>query len=214
MIKALLVLACSIQVGICSAQKRSTAKPKTKLSEMRVSHQAKGEPLYDVLRAITANAKGVVISDECSTCSQPVCCNLNDITLDSALKVVFIGQPWTFEWLEGYPVIYKRSVKGHLSDENGRGMEAIQVVSEGDTVYTDQHGFFELVKAACNATIQFSNRYIDTLTVRVRERTWMEVTVKLRWSAMADQEIWNDGMQLRTKERAPGAIANIKEPAF
>ena len=212
MIKALLVLACCMQVGISAAQLRNSAKTKARpLNEMRISLKSKGQPLYDVLTALPLNAKGIVISDECRTCSKPVCCDLDNVTLDSALKVIFIGQPWTFEWLEGYPVIYKRSIKGHLTDENGRGMEAVLVESGGQSTYTDQHGFFELPKAACNATIQFSNRYIETQSETVRERTWMEVTVKLKWSALGEREISNDGIQKRTKERAPGVIAIIPE---
>lgn len=192
---ALVVVAC-LQAWISTAQ-------------MRLSLKSKGRPLYEVVKQIEPFMKGAFIPYECFQNTRPVCCDLENVTVDSALKVIFIGQPLTYTLDSNYLIIFPRSVRGYVTDENGNGLDYVNIQGTGSDTFTDKNGYFELPRAACFTTLLFSNRYIEPHTEVVRGRTWMEVTVKLKWSALGEREIFNDGIQKKTKERAPGVFVMI-----
>jgi TonB-linked SusC/RagA family outer membrane protein len=201
MVKLLIVAACCLQVGISIAQ-------------TRISLKSKGWSLYTFVKKLEPYTKGAVIPYECFQNTKPVCCDLENVTLDSAFKVGFIGQPLTYTLDSNYLVIFSRSVRGYVTDENGKGLEFVYIQGLGTNTFTDKNGYFELPSGACSPTLLFTNRYIEPHTEQVKGRTWMEVTVKLNWTPLIEQEIFNDGIQRLVKERAPGVFATVSERQY
>lgn len=200
MVKLLLALAC-LQAGIVNAQ-------------MRISLRSKGRSLYDVIQSLKMYTKGEIIPYECFRYTKPVFCELVNVTLDSALKVVFKDQPLCYELKHDYLTVFPGPVKGRAIDENGNGMEGIIVQSADTSVITDNRGYFELPRATCDSTIQFTSMNIEPHTAIVHGRMWIEVSVKIKWIPLDEKTIINDGIQKKPKERATGAFYIFPEREY
>lgn len=199
-VKLLLVFAC-LQVGISHAQ-------------TRISLRSKGRPLYDVVQDIKLYTKGDFTPDECFRHTKPVWCNLVNVPLETVLKEVFKEQPLDYKLLAGVLTLFPATVRGRVVDENGNAMEDVSVQSADTSVLTDKYGNFELPRAACDSTLELSNMYVETQKVIVRGRTWIEVTVQIKWSSLNEEVIANDGLQKRHKDRAPGVFSIIPEREY
>jgi TonB-dependent SusC/RagA subfamily outer membrane receptor len=99
-------------------------------------------------------------------------------------------------------------------DANENGLEYVSVKGADTTVLTDTNGYFEIPQGACNSIIVITNRYIETKKELVVGRTWIDVTVKLNYDTLNENEIVNDGIEKRVKARAPGVFYNIKEKEY
>ncbi len=100
-------------------------------------------------------------------------------------------------------------VGGRVSDENGRPMMGVNVVDVADLRHgttTDIDGYYK-IKVAATSSLQFSFLGYATLTVRVDNRT--VVDVKMRPDDTVIDEVVVVGYGTYTKSGITGAVSNV-----
>ncbi len=199
-----------------------------------ITLNVKDVPLENVFQEIKKQSGySFVYAKDLTTKSKKVTLQLNNATIEEALKKCFAGQPFTYKIINTVVIINTKDeavvrnqleaisetgppidVKGRVVNEKGEPVAGANVQVKGDknkVTNTDVNGFFELKNVDENAVLKISAVNIETFEVKISGRTNLSIlSAKMKVESLEDVTVEvNTGYQKLPKERSTGSFEFI-----
>lgn len=189
----------------------------------RISIRYKDAPLEDVLLNIRQQSGyDFLYSSDLLKKAHPVSVNVNQGSLEQALKSCLAEQPFTYQINNKTVTIVplaERSIQafpisGKVTDNKNASLPgvSIKVLGTNTGTVTDQNGRFILNLPNGNATLVFSYIGFQTLEVQVNNRK--EVNVTLAESAQSLNDVVVVGYGTQKRSSVTGAVDQISSAAI
>ena len=151
---------------------------------------------------------------------------VKNASLDEALKIIFKNQPLTYNIVENNIVITEKEiskeevvvvapvppaiVKGIVTDENGKPIPGASVLVKGTKIATstNENGEFSFVNIDDNSTLVFSNIGYESSEIKLRGRTVVAVSLKIRVQE-GEEVIISTGIFKKSDKSFTGASTTV-----
>ncbi|MEJ7558557.1 MAG: TonB-dependent receptor [Pedobacter sp.] len=184
----------------------------------RITLHQKNKSLSEVLVIIKAQSGSTFFYDNLILkTSRPVDIDVENVTLDKALSLVFKNQPLTYSIIDNIVVIsLKREVRarlnveGQVMDENGGPVRGASVKVKGSTLstMTDTNGKFILEYGPEDAVLVVSYIGYQTQEIKMNGRTKITISLK-EASKELEEVIVTVGYGVQKKANLTGAVATV-----
>lgn len=198
-------------------------------SAQTVTLTAKNVALQKVFKQISRQTGISILYNESQIRElPPVTLDVKNATVESVMKRILQGQPFTFSFEENTVLIKKNApppaaampegppraeIRGIIKDESGNPLPGVNVVVKGSTsgVISDKDGRF-IIQAEPNATLVFS--YIGFVKQEIALKGRTEVNMVMAINQVEMKQVVVVGYGTQTKRDISGSITVVGEKDF
>lgn len=225
--KALLVMKLSVILILVGCLQLSA-----KTSAQKITISAKNEQMEKVLKEIQKQSgyDFVYLLDVLQK-AHPVNLNIKNADVESALNKCFYNQPLTYSIIQNVVIIKELppkqeqsntevvevanlDVRGKVVDENGAPVIAtVTVRGTNNASSTNENGDFELKNVEENAVLMITGVSIETVSVKVSGKSFLNITVQTRFTK-GEEVIISTGYQNLKKSQLTGAYSTLNSKDY